>query len=150
NHELPKPKFIINLGHDLEKILQEILDNYYFEFDRPQFDIDNEFLNTNSDLKELLYILSEFGKLARYYNFDLITDNANIGVNTKKLWEDFENKILDPNDYEKLMDFDLIHEVHQKVSTYIIIVFEKFVAAISRQFIFECLGKQGLRLTAST
>src|SRR5699024_495995 len=61
-----------------------------------------------------------------------------------------EIKILDSNDYAKLMDFDLIHEVHQKISTYIIIVFEKFVAAISRQFIFKCLGKHGLSLTAST
>jgi hypothetical protein len=42
----------------------------------------------------------------------LITDNAQIGVNTKKLWEEFENKVLDSKDYEKLMDFNLSHEVY--------------------------------------
>ncbi len=150
NQELPNFKYLKDLGHDLEKLLQEIKDKYYFDFDRPQFDIDKEFLETNSDLKELLYILSEFGKLARYHNFDLITDNAKIGVNTKKLWEEFENKLLGPKDYEKLMDFDLSQEVYQKISTHIVIVFEKFISAISRQFIFKCLGQKALQLSAST
>lgn len=88
--------------------------------------------------------------MARYHNFDLITDNTKIGVNTKKLWEDFENKVLDSKDYEKLMDFNLSHEVYQKISTYIIVVFEKYISAISRQFIFKCWGQKGLQLSAST
>lgn len=115
HQELPNFRYLKNLGHDLEKLLKEIIENYYFDFDRPQFDLDNEFVQTNSDLKELLFILSEFGKLARYHNFDLITDNVRIGVDTKKLWEDFENKVLNSKDYEKLMDFNLSHEVYQKI-----------------------------------
>ncbi|MDC1460751.1 hypothetical protein N8345_02650, partial [Flavobacteriaceae bacterium] len=39
---------------------------------------------------------------------------------------------------------------YQKISTYIIIVFEKYISAISRQFIFKCLGEKGLQLSAST
>lgn len=150
NEELPNFRYLKDLGHDLEKLLKEIIDNYYFDFNRPQFVLDNEFIQTDSDLKELLFILSEFGKLARYHNFDLITDNARIGVNTKKLWAEFEDKILDSKDYEKLIDFNLSHEVYQKISTYIIIVFEKYLSAISRQFIFKCLGQKGLQLSAST
>lgn len=149
HQQLPNFSYLRNLGHDLEKLLNEILENYYFDFDRPQFDLDYEFIQTNIDLKELLYILSEFGKVARYHNFDLITDNTQIGINARKLWEDFENKLLDKNDYKKLMDFDLSHEVYQKITNHIIIIFEKFVSALSRQFIFKCLGQKGLQLSAS-
>jgi hypothetical protein len=150
HNKLPNSGYIRGIGHDLEKLLQEIILNYYTDFERPQFDLDNEFLKKDTDLKELLFILSEFGKLARYYNFDIITDNAKIGVDTKSLWEEFENKILDNNDYEKLMSFDTYHEVYEKISNHIIIVFEKFVSALSRQFIFKCLGQLGLQLSAST
>jgi len=149
HNKLPNSAYIKGIGHDLEKLLQEIIQNYYIDFERPQFDLDNEFLKTDIDLKELLFILSEFGKLARYYNFDLITDNAKIGVDTKSLWEKFENKILDNKDYEKLMGFDTDHEVYQKISNHIVIVFEKFVSALSRQFIFKCLGQLGLQLSAT-
>lgn len=137
-------------GHDLEKLLKDIVDNYFFDYERPQFEFDNSFIRTNTDLKELLAILSEFGKLARYYNFDLITGNTKIGVNTKEQWSDFESKILDPRDYEKLMDFDLNHEIYQKISTYIIVVFERYVSALSRQFIFNCLGAEAKILSTTS
>lgn len=146
--KLPNYKYLKKLGHDLEKMLNEIIENYYIDFNRPQFDLDNDFIQSDSGLKKLLFILSEFGKLARYHNFDLITDNTKIGVDTKKLWEEYENTILDENDYEKLMDFDLSHEVYQKITHHIIIVFEKFVSALSRQFIFKCLGQKGLQISA--
>ena len=134
----------------MEKLLNEIIENYYTDFNRPQFDLDNSFIKNDSDLKKLLFILSEFGKLSRYHNFDLITDNAKIGVDAKKLWEEFENSILNKDDYEKLMNFDLRHEVYQKITNHIIIVFERFVSALSRQFIFKCLGQKGLQLSATT
>ena len=64
--KLPSFKYLKTLGHDLEKLLEEIINNYFFEFDRPQFYHDDEFIRNNTELKELLYILSEFGKLSRY------------------------------------------------------------------------------------
>ncbi|KXO01102.1 hypothetical protein LS48_01100 [Aequorivita aquimaris] len=148
--ELPNFKYLKELGHDLEKLLSEIIDNYYFDFNRPQYDSDEGFIKNDSDLRQLLFILSEFGKLSRYHNFDIITDNTKIGVNTNKLWEKFENSILTSKDYENLMDFDLAQEVYHKISNHIIIIFEKFVSALSRQFVFKCLGQIGLAVTAST
>ncbi|MCB9034021.1 MAG: hypothetical protein H6553_09300 [Chitinophagales bacterium] len=148
--ELPSFKYLKDLGHDLKKLLNEIIINFYHDFKMPQFIIDYKFITSDIDLKELLFILSEFGKLARYYNFDLITDNVKIGVNTKNLWEKFENKILDSNDYKKLMDYNLYSEVYNKISSYIIVVFERFISALSRQFIFKCLGDEGYQLTIYT
>jgi hypothetical protein len=146
--KLPSFKYLKKLGHDLEKLLNEIIENYYTDFNRLQFGLDNSFIKNNTDLKKLLFILSEFGKLSRYHNFDLITDNTKIGVDTKKLWEEFENTILDKKDYDKIMNFDLNHEVYQKISSHIIIVFERYVSALSRQFIFKCLGQNGVQLSA--
>jgi len=148
--KLPNFKYIRDLGHDLEKLLKDIIDNYFFDYERYQFELDNTFIKEDTDLKELLAILSEFGKLARYYNFDLITGNTKIGVNTKEQWNEFENKILDSEDYEKLADLNLNHEVYQKISTYIIIVFEKYVSALSRQFIFKCLGEEATSLSVTS
>lgn len=147
---LPEPKYIRGLGHDLEKLLKEIIDNYYFEYRRPQFELDNAFIRTDSDLKELLFILSEFGKLARYYNFDLITGSTNIGINTEESWKKFEEKIINLEDYEKLTNLNLSHEVYQKISTYIITIFERYISALSRQFIFECLGDKAKQISASS
>lgn len=147
--KLPNFKYLKNLGHDLEKLLNEIVEKYYTEFNRPQFGIDRDFIQSNPDLKKLLFILSEFGKLSRYHNFDLITGNSKIGVDSKRLWEEYENSILNKNDIEKLTDFDLSHEVYQKISNHIIIVFEKFISALSRQFIFKCLGQKGLLVSAT-
>lgn len=148
--KLPDFKYLKNLGHDLEKLLNEIMHNYFTDYERPQFYTDKDFIETNSDIKELLFILSEFGKLSRYHNFDLITGNTKIGINAKKLWEKFENRLLDDDDYEKLMDIERCNEVFHKISNHIIILFEKFVSSLSRQFIFKCMGQKGLQLSAST
>ncbi|SFJ76897.1 hypothetical protein [Myroides guanonis] len=147
--KLPDSKYIRILGHDLEKLLDEIIKNYYLERRESQFILDKKFLDKDLDLKELLFILSEFGKLSRYHNFDIITGSTKLGVDTKNRWQDFENKILNSNDFIKLMDFNLSHEVFQKISTYIIIVFEKFVSSLSRQIIFDSLGDIGKQVISS-
>lgn len=148
----PAPNYLKGLSHDLELLLKEILENYFTDYDRAQFDEDLDFLTKNSDLKELLYILSEFGKKARYYNFDLITDDKKIGIDSKGLWIKFEDRVIkeDTNWLEKLNDFDKQHEVYEKLSRHIIIIFEKFTSSLSRQFNFNCLGEKGVQMTISS
>ncbi|PJJ07941.1 hypothetical protein CLU83_1164 [Flavobacterium sp. 1] len=148
----PNHNYIKNLGHNLESLLKEILENYYVDFQRSQYKADIKFLKENDDLKELLFIISEFGKKSRYYNFDLITDNKNIPLNTKELWENFENKYLfeDEKLLNKLMDLEQNHEVFDKLNSIIIIAFEKFISALSRQFIFDCLGDKAKGMAVSS
>lgn len=148
----PNHSYIKNLGHDLKSLLIEILENYYVDFKRPQFQEDIKFLKENDDLKELLFIISEFGKKSRYYNFDLITDNKNIPLNTKELWENFENKYLfeDEKLLGKLMNLEQSYEVLGKLNSIIIIAFEKFISALSRQFIFNCLGDKAKGMAVSS
>lgn len=108
----PPPKEIKNLSHNIDKSFSKIVDNYYPKYQSPQYVLDNEFLRTNTDIRKLLNILSKFGQGARYYNFDLITENyEQLGVSTKESWEEFENKLLNSEDYTKLMQEDTKDEV---------------------------------------
>ncbi len=80
---LPDSSYIKSLGHDLERLLTEIMSNYYIHYKPIQFESDWLLINSDANLKELLFILSEFGKFARYYNFDFITGSSKIGINPK-------------------------------------------------------------------
>ena len=151
-NELPPAKYILSLGHDLEKLLGEIIKEYYIIHNGEQFKIDKKFLIENERLKQLLFILSEFGKLARYHNFDVITDNKKIGINPTELWENFENKIA-PNTsdrLQKLLNPDSKHEIFDGISRTIVTVFEQFISALTRQFIFGTLGQLGKQLISGT
>lgn len=152
-HEtLPDTKYLKSIGHDLERLLIEIKTNYYNHYKPVQFEIDWLLINDDVDLKELLFILSEFGKLARYYNFDFITGNAKIGINPKESWRKFENRIkpIDVRTMAKLMNHDLEREVYQEITNYIINIFEKFIASLSRQIVWGTLGQPGKQLTISS
>ncbi len=143
-------KKIRQFSHSLEKLFTTIIEDYYPIYKSPQYSLDHKFLRENTDIRELLNILSEFGLGARYYNFDLITDSPkNAVTNTKESWEEFENKLLSSEDYLKLMKEDTKNEVRQKVFTYIIVVFERYISALSRQFIFKNLGQQATQLSVN-
>lgn len=152
NNKLPDSKYLKKFGHDLEKLLKEILDTYYIMHGPVQFEMDRKFLTEDEDLKELLFILSEFGKLARYYNFDYITDNTKIGIDPKGHWEKFENKKfpINENMMKKLMNHDVKNEVFEEITHYIIVIFERFISSLSRQINFGTLGQTGKQIIVSS
>lgn len=152
NNQYPDFKYLKNLGHDLVSLLEEIIDNYYFDFKRPQYNDDIEFLKNDVDLKELLFIISEFGKKSRYYNFDLITENKVIPLNTKELWTKFENKHLlsDEKLLSKLSSRETEHEVFYKLNSTVIVIFERFISALSRQIIFNCIGEKAKQISSTS
>lgn len=130
------------LSHNLIKAFDQIIDNYYYKYTSPQYDIDNAFLRKDKDIRELLRLLTDFGQGARYYNLDLITDSLKSdSFSPKDAWNEFRNKLLKSEDYKKLTQEDTQREVHQKIISYIILTFEKFISALSRQFIFGGLGQ---------
>lgn len=151
NNKFPEHSYLKGIGHNLLDLLNEINANYYTTDNRPIIVEDKIFLTQNDELKELINILSEFGKMARYYNLDLITGATKISIDPKKEWEVFENKIMQSNPklYEKIMDWDLSQEVYYFISNYIIIIFEKYLGALSRQFIFGYLGDKGKQFSST-
>jgi hypothetical protein len=139
------------LGHDLDNLLKEIIDNYYLDYEREQFIIDKDFLTQDKDFLYLLHIISEFGKHARYYNFDVITSSSKPSINTIDLWQDYENNLIEKLKipYDKVLNDDVIvsGEVFYELSRHI--MFEKFVSSISRQIIYGNIGQVGKQLTSS-
>lgn len=140
--KFPEFKLIKELGHDLEKLTAYALENYFNEKNIPLLKEDKHFLFNDADLKELLFILSEFGKMARYHNFDIITGNGKPSIDPKERWQAFESKIINANSKtkEKLLDWELNEELWGEISRYIIIIFERYIGALSRQFTMGDLG----------
>ncbi len=133
-----------DLGHDLSRLLREICDKHFDEDIHHICINDFLFLLDDVELKELMEILAEFGQKARYYNFDLIT-----GQNVKKLssedrWKEFKSELIFSklNNFDKILDWDLGHEVHREIVRYVVIIFEKFVSALSRQMLYGGIGEK--------
>lgn len=150
--KLPDLQYLKGLGHDLDKLLREIIDNYYHDYSRQQFINDKEFLTGNEDFFHVLNIISEFGKHARYYNFDVITESKKPSINTVKQWQDYENSLIKKLkiSYDKVLSLDgtINNEVYYEISRHIIIIFERFISSLCRQIIFGKLGLIGKQLTA--
>ncbi len=146
----PDPKLFKNiLKHDLLKIKKHILNNYYKTKNIPVLKADLEYLTNDKELHDIMELLSEFGKFARYYNLDVITGENNPSIDVKAMWEEFETSLLlqdkelikNFNDYEKQKD------VMDTIARTIIIKLERFVRAISRQFTLGDLGKLALQFS---
>tara|TARA_R110002049_G_scaffold249558_1_gene423928 strand:+ start:260 stop:1306 length:1047 start_codon:yes stop_codon:yes gene_type:complete len=148
HNEYPDSKYLKKCGgsngHDLNELKDNILSNYFKNRKIPALKIDEEFLKEDSDLKELIFLLSEFGKYARYHNLDIITSASKPSIDVKRLWEKYETDIVlaDLSLLEKLSDFEYEKEVHSYVTQFIISKLEIFVRGISRQFTLGQLGKK--------
>jgi len=148
--DYPTKDQLKNLGHDLEKLLHNILNQYFNAHVTPLLREDRDFLQNNSELKELLYILSEFGRFARYYNFDIIA-GARPSINPKKRWSEFESEVIfaNPDISAKLLDYELSREVRSYVSRYTIEIFERYIGALTRQILHNGLGSDAKRFISS-
>ena len=148
HNEYPDSKYLKNCGgrngHDLNELKNNILFNYFKTQEIPVLEIDKKFIKEDTDLKELIYLLSEFGKYARYHNLDIITSAIKPSIDVKRLWEKYETDIVlsDSNLLEKLSDFEYEKEVHSFVTQFIISKLEIFIRGISRQFTLGQLGEK--------
>lgn len=135
-------------GHDLQVLLTEIVNKHFDSEAKPILTDDGDFLCNDQELKELLHILSEFGKRARYYNFDIITGNAKIGEDINASWNTFNNRILTKlNLWDKCMSMEFNHEVFGVTACYTISIMEHFVAALARQFTMGAIQDEGRSLS---
>lgn len=142
----PDNNFLKNLGHDISKLKDEIVNNYFTDDNRPALKDDLSFLKKDAKLKTILTILSEFGKYARYYNLDVVTGVASpSGFDPRKEWEKLERSIEDPTPYLASDDQEgLYRDYYPRVNSRIIAILERFVRVITRQF---TLGGHGEKLS---
>lgn len=152
--EYPDSKYLKKCGgrngHDLNELKNNILSNYFKNRQIPVLKSDEKFLKEDNDLKELIYLLSEFGKYARYHNLDIITSASKPSIDVKRLWEKYETDIVlsDSKLLDKLSDFEYEKEVHSFVTQFIISKLEIFVRGISRQFTLGQLGEKAQQFSS--
>lgn len=150
NRAFPNQGYVKNLGHDLIKLKDHILNDFYSTENIPLLENDLKYISNNSNLDDLIYLLSEFGKFARYYNLDIATGAINPSIDVKSLWQDYEVDIIVSNDESsgKLLNFEQRNEALDYARREIVIRLERFAASISRQFTMGKLGELALRFSS--
>jgi len=149
NGDYPNLNYIKEHGHDLLKLKKHIVANYFNTQNIPALIEDLNYMETDPDFNKLLYILSEFGKLARYHNLDLITGKTNLSINAETEWESFETELLlrDQALIEKIGDIEGSKEAIATITRIVVIHIEKFTRAICRQFTLGRLGAKAKQLS---
>ncbi len=147
--DYPSQRYIKAHGHDLLKLRDHIVANYYNHKNIPALKEDLDYLQTDSDINKLLNILSEFGKLARYHNLDVITNSANSSINAEIEWESFETELVlrDEDLIQKIGKIESSKEVNEQINRMIVIILERFTRAICRQFTLGRLGAKAQQLS---
>lgn len=130
-------------GHNLLDLKQTILERY-FQQNSPLLKDDFNYLKSDQDLYTVLEILSEFGKAARYYNLDIVTESNRPPRDVVSEWKAYETNIMDRDKKLVKMFFDAeqLELASQMITRTIIIQLERFVGAIARQFTLGKLGKE--------
>jgi len=139
-----------NNGHDLMSLKTWILTKYFNTQEIPALISDKEFLTNEPNLKTLIDLLSEFGKLARYHNLNIVTSAKKPSIDVKQLWQDYETSIVlaDPELSNKLGELEYEKEIRAHVTQSVISKLEKFVRALSRQFTLGRLGKKAQQFSS--
>jgi len=144
NGQFPDNKFLKDLSHDLDKLLQTFANDYYNQGNRPLLVSDLQFLKTDSELKKIIHVLSEFGKTARYYNLDIVTGSPKPPIDPNAEWEELERELVDPVPYMTPDSMEaLFRDYYPRVNAAIIAKLERLLRAIAMQF---TLGDHGGRL----
>jgi len=99
NGAFPDKNFVKSIGHSLVKAKQMVINNYFESNGIPLLVADLSFLQNDVLLDEIIGILSEFGKMARYYNLEIVVGSLNPPIDPNSEWERLETKIEDPSPY---------------------------------------------------
>lgn len=131
-------------GHDLIQLKNTILEKYFQINGIPLLQEDYNYLHDDANINRLIDILSEFGKAARYYNLDIVTESIRPTRNVEEEWKQYENEfyLVDPSLLERLNDSEGTKEAKAIVTGKIVVQLERFIGAISRQFTMGRLGRK--------
>ena len=144
---LPNPNEIWknNNGHDL-LFLKSKVENICVDLKRPFANKDYDIILNDEFINKICKTLSEFGKRSRYFDLDSI-----LGVeqqfDSKKNWEKLETEISigiygKKKFYKLLSDPEQLDRVFSDSNKEIIIRLERFLRALTRQFLFGDFSKE--------
>jgi len=140
----PDKSFLKSIGHSLVDAKRMLVDDYFESNGIPLLIDDLDFLRNDALLDQIIGILSEFGKMARYYNLEIVTGSPNPPIDPSSEWERLETKTEDPRPYLTPDSQEALHrDYYPRVNANIVAKLERFVRAVAMQF---TLGKHGGRL----
>lgn len=129
----PNSAFMKSLGHDLEKLLDNICRDYYGGTNRPLVQQEYTYISSDPVLRECMRILSLFGKKGRYYNLNMVAGTIQTPIDPVREWRDLESSVEDPVPFisnPELMYRDYYPRVHAKL----IAKMERLIRAVALQF----------------
>jgi len=137
-------------GHDLRCLKNKILSDYFNTKGIPALISDKKFSIDDSDLQKFIHLLSEFGKLARYHNLNIVTSAKKPNIDVKQLWREYETNIIlaDSKLSNKFGELEYEKEIRAHVTQSVISKLERFVRALSRQFTLGRLGKKAQQFSS--
>ena len=142
--KIHKRKWRSSNGHKLENLLDtviEIVEENKYSLKRPVAKDDLDFITDNSNLQDLISVLSKFSQGGRYYNLDVIMTGASPFSDPRKGWEEIENEIFSKRkDLQSKLADDLTFDHSTELVKEIVVTLETFLRAISRFFTLAELG----------
>jgi hypothetical protein len=137
--EYPQMRILRNMGHDLNVLLQKIIEicNEFNSYDdRPATRDDLDFIKNNDRLHKIIEILSGFALGGRYYNLDIVTAGESRFEDPGDKWEELETEIVqeDPDLEELMKDPIKTDEMYKKIIKVLMIYLERLARALSRIF----------------
>lgn len=135
NGAFPDKDFLKSIGHSLVGAKQMLIDDYFEPNGIPLLVDDLDFLRRDALLDEIIRILSEFGKMARYYNLEIVAGSPNPPIDPSSEWQRLETKIEDPHPYLTHDSLEaLVRDYYPRVNAKILAKLERFVRAVAMQF----------------
>ena len=103
---------------------------------------DYEYIATDEGLEQLITVLSEFGKSARYYNLDVVVGKKDPSPDVLQTWSSYEFDLIkdDESMMEELKRGNVKSKVRKKINREIVCKLERFARALARQFTLGDLG----------
>lgn len=142
-------------GHDLVILLDMITqlcfsDSYLAQVPAAQEDI--HFLRRDPQLRTIVAILSEFGKGARYYNLNVVLEEANPGPCPDDEWQKLEMAILqEDSDWQrKIADPKQSDAIYAQINRKLTNCSERLARSLCRLFTIGGLGSLARQISPHT
>lgn len=138
-------------GHNLLYLKDLVLKDVFIA-NVPALKEDEKFLSENKLLKDILVILTEFGKYSRYHDLNVLLGEEHRSKDVNQMWERVKNDIYKLNTEWSvaLLDLEKTDSAIEETNNYIIKHLEIFVRALVRQFTLGKFSKIGRRFTGCT
>jgi len=135
SRELPSIREMRAFGHDLEG-LADALVGLVAPRHRVQGDL--EFICSDSDLRSLLRLLSDFGKEGRYHHLNAFLAPSSVRIDDSPLlrWSEFETEFASgqPDWIERIGSYEGSEQVFGEVALSVAALIDRFTRAIARMW----------------